>query len=345
MAAPAWTRRGDGLKLLVLGGSQFVGQAMVAEALARGWNVTTFNRGRSGTDLPGVTAVRGDRWDRADLERLSASGPWDAVVDTSGYVPRNVLEAAEVLEPSVGRYVFVSTLSAYEGWPTQPLTEDSPVLPCPPDADETFGTDTENGPSRYGFQKSGCESAVGQVYGAARSTVLRLGVVLGPQEYVGRLPWWLHRIAKGGRVLAPGNPDRSIQPIDVRDVAGFALDTVTAGRAGVFNLTGAGDATFGDFLDACAKATGADSEMVWTPDEVLLEHGVGQWSELPLWRIAAGTWNVSTAKARAVGLSTRPLAETVRDTWEWVRATGLAESGIPAGIGIDGEKEQRILSA
>lgn len=332
------------MRLLVLGGSQFIGRAVVADALSRGWNVTTFNRGRSGPDLADIAVVRGDRGERADVERLAASGPWDAVLDVSGYVPRNVLEVAEILEPAVRRYVFISTLSVYEGWPTQPLTEDSPVLPCPPDADETFGTNTENGPTQYGFQKSGCEAAVVQVFGAARSTVLRLGVVLGPHEYVGRLPWWLQRVARGGRVLAPGDPERSIQPIDVRDVADFALDAVTAGLEGVFNLTGTGEATFADFLDACAKATDAAPDLVWTPDEVLLEHGVRQWSELPLWRIAAGTWNVSAAKARAAGLTTRPIAETARDTWDWMSASELEENDRSSEIGIAPENERQILS-
>ncbi|RRS01279.1 NAD-dependent epimerase/dehydratase family protein [Glycomyces terrestris] len=331
------------MRLLVLGGSQFVGRAIVAEALARGWDVTVFNRGRSGLDLPGVEAVRGDRGSRADLERLAASGTWDAVVDSSGYVPRNVLEVARALRPSARRYVFVSTLSVYEGWPVRPLTEESPVLPCPPDADETFGTDTENGPTKYGYQKSGCEAAVLEVFGTASSMLLRAGVVLGPHEYVGRLPWWLERIARGGRVLAPGDPARSIQPIDARDIAGFAIDVVANGVEGAFNVTGSGEATFKDLLDACAKATGAAPDLVWTPDEVLLEHGVRQWSELPLWRTSPGTWDVGSAKARAAGLATRPLADTVRDTWEWMRDAELDGNERSAEIGIAPEKEQRIL--
>jgi 2'-hydroxyisoflavone reductase len=316
---------------------------MVAEALARGWDVTIFNRGRSGSDLAGATAIRGDRWDRSDLERLAATGPWDAVVDSSGYVPRNVLEVAEVLEPSVRRFLFVSTLSVYEGWPKLPLTEDSPTLPCPPDADETFGTNTENGPTQYGYQKSGCEAAVLQVFGTERSTLLRAGVVLGPHEYVGRLPWWLGRIARGGRVLAPGDPEQRIQPIDARDIADFTVDAAERGIAGAFNLTGSGEATFADFLDACAKATGTVPELIWTPDEVLLAHGVRQWFEMPLWRTAPGTWDVSSVRARAAGLVNRPIADTVRDTWEWLQSAALDENDRSAEIGIDPEKEQRIL--
>lgn len=331
------------MRLLVLGGSLFVGRGIVAGALARGWEVTTFNRGRSGTDLPGAKVIHGDRWNRADLERLAASGPWDAVVDVSGYVPRNVLEVASVLEPSAGRYLFISTLSAYQGWPIDPLSEESPILECPPDADDTFGEDVKDGPSRYGYQKAGCEGAVLKVFGPERSTVLRLGVVLGPEEYVGRLPWWLLRIAEGGKVVAPERPDRSIQPVDARDVAEFAVGAVARGLDGAFNVAGSGEATFGDFLGACVKATGSDAELVWTPSEVLTDHGVRQWNELPLWRTTPGTWNADSAKARAAGLTTRPIADTVGDTWTWVTESGLTRDQIPEDMGVAPEKERRIL--
>ncbi|THV30064.1 NAD-dependent epimerase/dehydratase family protein [Glycomyces paridis] len=331
------------MRLLVLGGSLFVGRGIVAGALARGWGVTTFNRGRSGTDLPGAEVIHGDRWNRADLERLAASGTWDAVVDVSGYVPQNVLEVASVLEPSAGRYLFISTLSAYRGWPIEALSEESPILECPPDADDTFGEDVKDGPSRYGYQKAGCERAVLKVFGPERSSVLRLGVVLGPEEYVGRLPWWLLRIAEGGRVAAPERPDRSIQPVDVRDVAEFALTALDRGLDGAFNVAGSGEATFGDLLESCVEATGADAELVWTPSEVLTAHGVRQWNELPLWRTTPGTWNVSSAKARAAGLTTRPIADTVHDTWTWMTETGLTKDRLPEEMGIASEKERRIL--
>lgn len=188
----------------MLGGSWFLGRWVVTEALRAGWPVTTFRRGVSGSDVPGAEVVRGDRTSAGDLERLAAAGPWDPVVDTSGYVPREVGRVARALQPVAGRFVFVSSVSAYTGWPVEPLTETSAVLDCPPDADGDFGFDGDPGPSVYGFTKAGCERAVSEVFGSERTTVLRPGVILGRWEYVGRLPWWLGRMARGGRVLALG---------------------------------------------------------------------------------------------------------------------------------------------
>jgi 2'-hydroxyisoflavone reductase len=333
-------------RLLVLGGSWFLGRAVADDALARGWKVTTFRRGRSGEDAPGATVIRGDRTNADDLARLASAGPWDAVVDTSGYVPREVLAVARALDPVVGRYVFVSTVSVYEGWPLEPLTEDSPVLDCPADAGPDFGYDGVPGPSVYGFTKSGSERAVREVFGESRSVIIRPGVILGPREYVGRLPWWLRRVQRGGQVLAPGNPERSIQPVDVRDVAGFALHTAI-GATGVFNVTAPGTDTMADFLNACRAVTDSDAQFTWVPDESwLVAQGVAQWTELPLWRTYAGAWAVSAARSRAAGLTTRPLADTVADTWRWL-SSGDAGVGHErsAEQGIDPEKEAAILAA
>ena len=165
------------MRLLVLGGTQFVGHAIVSAALGLGWEVTTFNRGMSGADVAGVRVLRGDRALAADLARLSAAGPWDAVIDSSGYVPREVLAASECLEPVAARYVFMSTVSVYRGWPVEPLSEASEVLYCPPDAGPDYGEDVEDGPTRYGYQKSGCELAVTSTIrpGALRSSPPRRG--------------------------------------------------------------------------------------------------------------------------------------------------------------------------
>jgi nucleoside-diphosphate-sugar epimerase len=336
----------EGMRLLVLGGTRFVGHAIVTAALGLGWKVTTFNRGASGADAAGVHVVRGDRTCAGDLARLAAAGPWDAVADTSGYVPCDVLASCEVLEPLARQYVFMSTVSVYRGWPAQPLTEASEVLYCPPDAGPDYGEDTEDGPTQYGYQKSGCELAAVTTFGPARSTLLRPGVVLGPREYVWRLPWWLNRVAAGGRVLAPGSPDRSIQPADGRDLAEFAVRAAAKSIGGAYNVTAPVDReTFGGMLGACAQVTGSDAEFVWVPDEQLLAQGVRQWSEIPLWRTFPGVWRVDSAAAAARGLSCRPLAETVADTWTWMQE-GHASGGDEraAEIGISREREQRILS-
>ena len=334
------------MRLLVLGGTQFLGHAIVSAALGLGWEVTTFNRGMSGADAAGVRVLRGDRALAADLARLSAAGPWDAAIDSSGYVPREVLAASECLEPVAARYVFMSTVSVYRGWPVEPLSEASEVLYCPPDAGPDYGEDVEDGPTRYGYQKSGCELAVTSRFGTERSVLLRPGVVLGPREYVGRLPWWLNRVAAGGRVLAPGSPDRSIQPVDVRDLAGFAIQSAAGGIAGAYNVTAPeGRETFGDLLGACADVTGSGAEFVWVPDEQLLAYGVRQWSEMPLWRTFRGVWQVSSVAAQAAGLSCRPLAATVADTWSWMQDTAVRADGERAAeIGISLEREQQILA-
>lgn len=332
--------------MLVLGGTRFVGRAIVSAALSDGWVVTTFNRGRSDADVPGVHAARGDRTRRADLAELAAVGPWDAVVDTSGHVPRDVLAACEELEAQAGRYVFMSTVSVYRRWPTEALSEASEVLYCPPDAGPDYGEDTEDGPTQYGYQKSGCELAVTGTFGAGRSVILRPGVVLGPREYVGRLPWWLSRIAEGGRVIAPGTPDRSIQPVDVRDLAGFAVRSAADGIAGTYNVTApVGSETFGGLLGACAEVTGSAAEFVWIPDAQLLACGVRQWSEMPLWRTFPGVWQVDSSAACTQGLSCRPLTATVADTWRWMEDRGQVDDERAGEIGISPEREQQILAS
>jgi nucleoside-diphosphate-sugar epimerase len=333
------------MRLLVLGGTHFLGRAVVSAALDRSWDVTIFRRGISGDDPADVHSVRGDYTNPHDVARLAEHGPWDAVIDPLAFVPRETLSVARALKDHVQRYVVVSTVSAYEGWPVEPLIESSTVLDCPSDAGPDYGYDGDPGPSTYGFGKAGCERAVAGTFGEDRTTILRPGVILGPHEYVGRLPWWLRRLERGGRVLAPGNPARTIQPVDVRDVADFAL-LCAEGISGVFNVTAPGIETFGDFLGACASvAAPTGTELIWAPDEFLVSNGVRQWTELPLWRTYAGTWDVDSSRARAAGLTTRPLAETVRDTWEWVVGEGPELSNERAAeLGIIAEREAALLA-
>ncbi|MCM0676461.1 NAD-dependent epimerase/dehydratase family protein [Micromonospora phytophila] len=335
------------MRLLVLGGTWFVGHAIVTAAIDAGWEVTTFNRGTSNPFLEAVRTIRGDRTRPEDLAGLATAGPWDAVVDTSGYVPSNTLDVARTLAPVAGRYVFMSTVSVYRDWPVKPLNERSEVLYCPPAAGPNYGTDTEDGPTRYGYQKAGCEAAAVTAFGADRTTILRPGVVLGPREYVGRLPWWLHRVVTAGEVLAPGAPDRTIQPVDVRDLATFTLHTITEQSSGAFNVCAPeGSASFGGLLADCAHSTRSDASFTWVADDFLLGQGVRQWSELPLWRTFDGVWRVDTAAAQAAGLRTRPLALTVRDTWRWLVGSGeFSSHDRAAEVGISREKEAQVLAA
>ncbi|WP_280245816.1 NAD-dependent epimerase/dehydratase family protein [Nocardia abscessus] len=330
------------MRLLILGGSWFLGRAIAEQAIRLGHEVTTFRRGHSGSDVDGVTTIRGDRTNADDLARLASAGGWDAVIDTSSFVPRETLALARVLEPVAARYVLVSTVSVYEGWPTEPLTENSPVLECPADAGPGYGYDGDPGPSTYGFGKAGCERAVLEVFGTGRAAILRPGVILGPHEYVGRLEWWLRRMQRGGRVLAPGNPNRPIQPVDVRDVAAFAL---LPDLAGTFNLTAAGRERMSDMIDACRTVTGSTATLEWVTDEQWLAgQGVRQWTELPLWRTYAGAWAVDSQRARAAGFASRPIRETVADTWAWLNDGGAAVAHERATeLGISAEREATIL--
>jgi nucleoside-diphosphate-sugar epimerase len=333
------------MRLLVLGGTRFVGRAIVEEALRRGHEVTTFNRGQTGVDLAGVEAVHGDRESSDDLHRLVAGRSWDLVVDTSGYVPRVVGDASRALVGRTERYVFLSTISVYPDWPAKGISEASPVYEGSPDVGGSAADEASWSATQYGTYKAGCERAVVEIFGD-RALVLRPGVILGPHENVGRLTWWLGRMARGGRVLGPGNPDRSIQPIDVRDVARFALDLAESGQAGAFNVAAPKEhATFGSMLAHCAHATNSDGGLVWVDDEFLVEQGVRQWTEIPLWRVHEGTWDVDTTMARAAGLTCRPLAETVRDTWAWMgEGGGPAPYDRQAQHGPSPERERQLLA-
>lgn len=333
------------MRVVVLGGSWFVGSAVVERAVWGGHEVSVFNRGRTPARYPGgVRLVRGDRQDPASLARLASQGPWDAVVDVAGAVPAAVRDSARALAAVAGRYVFVSTVSVYRDWPAGPVTETSPLHPGDPD----------DGPRQrvpgtfiYGQAKAGCEAAIAREYPPEQVTTVRPGVVLGPGEYVGRVPWWLSRMRRGGRVLAPGRPDRGIQPIDVRDLAGFVLDAIEHGAAGAFNLAPVQDReTFGGMLTACAQAVGADPDITWVDEQWLAGQGVRQWTELPLWRIARGTWAMDTDRAAAQGLACRPLATTVADVWSWWQGGGRPVAHERwAHHGIDVEKEARLLAA
>ncbi|MFI1253846.1 NAD-dependent epimerase/dehydratase family protein [Streptomyces netropsis] len=330
--------------LLVLGGSHFLGKAVAEEALLRSWEVTVFNRGRTGSNPDGVTALRGDRTNEADLERLAALGSWDAVVDTSGMTAEAVEAAARVLLSSTSRYVYVSTVSVYAGWPLVPLSEDHPTLTEAPPA--TGMPKDVNVP--YGVDKARCEAAARRHLGE-RLTILRPGVILGPHEYVGRLPWWLRRIERGGSILAPGRPDQQIQPVDVRDVAQFACHRVEAATTSeVFNVAAPNThTTMEGLLRACLEVVQPKTaSLEWVDSEFLLDREVKQWTEVPLWRTYPGTWQVSGERAHNAGLACRPLSETVADTWVWMSDGGSAVEHERASLhGLDAVKETALLDA
>jgi 2'-hydroxyisoflavone reductase len=335
------------MRLLILGGTWFLGRTLAELALGDGWQVTTFSRGRSGRDVPGTRTLRGDRIDRANVGDLTADGPWDAVVDTSGFMPEVVAAAAEVLRPVAGRYVYVSTVNVYRGWPTEPLADDSPVYDELPDVTIDMAGEAERraNAEQYGQLKAACERAVWQWFGP-EGLIVRPGVILGPYEYNGRLPWLLRRMRRGGQVLAPGDPGRPIQPVDARDLAAFILTAISTGLGGAMNVTAPlGHSTYGQMLDSCREVTGGAAELVWVEDQWLASQDVKPWREIPLWRAAAGTWQVSSARAWAAGLTCRPLRDTVADTWTWLGHDEPVAHWRAREIGIDPEKEQHLLAA
>lgn len=332
------------MRLLLLGGSWFLGRTLAVDALARGWRVTAFTRGRSGSPPAGVEHMRGDRTSPDDLRRLAEGGPWDATIDTSAYEPRDVLNLIGALGSRAGRYALVSTVSAYRDWPSEPVSEASPTWPSRLDVSEQ-DPDVAGLPEpfRYGTLKAGAELAARTAPGG--SLIVRPGVILGPGEYVGRMLTLFDRAASGGAWLLPGPPDQAIQPVDVRDVSAFLLTRLAMKDSGLYNLTAPdGFGTYGDLIDACIAATGSDARPVWVDPVWLSNQDVAQWTEVPLWRIPAGTWSVDSRRAQSAGFTCRSLSATVADTWSDFQSMAPIPHPRQAEHGMSQEKESRLLA-
>jgi len=320
------------VKLLVLGGTKFLGRHAVDAALAAGHEVTTFTRGQTNPELhPEIEHLHGDR--DGSLDAL-AGRTWDGVVDTSGYVPRVVRQSAELLRDAVGRYVFVSSISAYGDF-SAPITEETPVA-------ELDDPDTEEIMESYGALKAACERVVEGVYGD-RSARVRAGLIVGPFDPTDRFTYWPRRIAAGGTVLAPGEPQAPVQLVDARDLAAWLVRLALEGPGGVFNATGpATPLTFAELLERMRAATGSDAQIVWTDDRIVLDAGVQPWTELPLWLPDddyAGMARADISRAVDAGLAFRPLEETALDTLAWDRTLPGARPTLTP------EREREILAA
>jgi 2'-hydroxyisoflavone reductase len=329
------------MDVLVLGGSVFLGRAVVDEALSLGATVTVFNRGRSGPVPPGATHVRGDRTVDADLAQLSGR-VFDVVVDTSGYVPAVVGRSAALLAPSSGRYAFISTINVWPGWPDEADYYERPVHDGSPDAEQA--PDGIENQFAYGWLKVGCERAAARAFGEGRTSVLRAGCIVGPHDAaVGRLPWWIDRISHGGEVLVPGSPDDPVALIDARDLARFALTA----PAGTFGAGGPfGRDTRADLMAACAASTGADPSLTYVGDDWLAGQDVAPWTEVPLWAPASpGLFAHDNSAAVAAALTWRPLAATVADTWGWM--SGIEGGWTPSERtpGLAPAREEQLLAA
>ncbi|MFI8068753.1 SDR family oxidoreductase [Streptomyces sp. NPDC086033] len=331
------------MRLLLLGGTEFVGRAVAEAALERGWDVTVFHRGRH-APAAGVRSLHGDRTKPDGLTALADGGPWDLVVDTWSAAPRAVRDAVRLLRGRADRYAYVSSRSVY-AWP-QPAghTEDAPLV-------EGAAADAEQ--TDYARDKRGGELAAVEAFGTDRSLLVRAGLILGPYENIGRLPWWLGRIARGGQVLAPGPQDLPLQYVDVRDLAQWTLSAAEAELNGPYNLVSPrGHTTMGELLDACVAVTGSDAELCWTDPDVVLDAGIEPWTGLPVW-VPPGTdlhtslHGGDTSRAAAAGLRCRPVTETVSDTWRWLREIGGVAPQRPDRpvLGIDEETEAKALAA
>jgi nucleoside-diphosphate-sugar epimerase len=318
------------MRLLVLGGTHFLGRHVATAALDRGHEVATFTRGVSGDPPSGVRVLHGDRDDPAALPAALDGWVPGLVVDTSCQTRAAARNAATALA-GVRGYAFVSSLNAYRNWPPGPVG--------PEDGEPTWTTDDDE----YGPIKADAERCLEAALGD-RFLTARAGLIIGPYDRVHRLGWWLRRIARGGRVVVPEALDQPIAAVDARDLAGWLVERAEAGTAGAVSATGpAGMTTLGGLLDLCREVTGGDAEWVPVPEADLVAAGVEPWLHLPLWLpadVARTAWDVDTTRARELGLPSRPLAESVADTWAWLRTVdelpppphGLPAPGLPAAL-------------
>jgi nucleoside-diphosphate-sugar epimerase len=304
------------VRLLVLGGTHFLGRHLVEAALAAGDDVTIFHRGRTNPDLFAgqVARIRGDR--DGGLGAL-AGGEWDAVVDTCGYVPRVVAASARALADRCGHYTFVSSESVYGDVGAPGLDESAPVAGVDDPATEVVDGET------YGGLKALCEAAAEAAL-PGRVLNVRPGLIVGPWDPSDRFTYWPRRIAAGGDVLLPGGPERPVQFIDARDLAAWMLAAARRRLTGTYNACGPALPTgMGALFEACVRVSGSGARPVWAGEAELIEAGVEPWSELPLWvgegadPANAGFMQISSARAMAAGLAFRPIDDIVRDTLDW----------------------------
>lgn len=323
------------MDILILGGPKFLGRATIDAALAAGHTVSVFNRGQTNADVyPNIEKLRGDR--DGDLDALRGR-QWDVVIDNSGYVPRIVRQSAELLAGSVGRYIFISTISVYRDFDQTGIDEDYPLATLEDESVEEITGET------YGGLKVLCERTVQDIYGE-RALVIRPGLIVGPHDPTNRFTYWVTRTAQGGDMLAPVSPEYDMQIIDVRDLTEWTIRMVEAGASGVYHATGPDTRlTLGKILETAQAVTGSDVNVIWADEAFLLENGVAPWMDLPLWMPGdVAVHKVSIDKAQAAGLTFRPLETTIRDTLAWAQ-TEPPPDPLPAGI--TRQREADLLAA
>ncbi len=357
LAGPALAMRGQPMKklrILMLGGTGFLGPHTVRFALERGHAVTLFNRGRTNSDMfADLEKLRGNRDPelRADAEDESspkgleelAGREFDAVIDTSAYVPRHIRASAELLRPNIGHYHMVSTLSAYSSHDTPGADEDAALAPM---EDPDFES---RDMQWYGPLKAECERAAGKALGDTLS-VSRPGLIVGPRDPTDRYTYWPWRIDRGGRVLAPGDGEDPTQFIDARDLAAFIVRLVEDRVSGAYNVIGPGGTMLmRQMLEWTREGVESDCEFEWVESEFLQAQGVQAWAHMPAWipRTLEGYRGFGTrsnARAIAAGLAFTPVPTTAKDTMEWLIAEGSERSG-RMRAGITPDREAAVLKA
>ncbi len=342
------------MKVLILGGTRFVGRHLVTAALARNHEITVFNRGKHpSASLTGVETIHGDR--NSDLAKLQGRR-WDAVFDTSGYLPRTVRASAEALSHSVDRYAFISSISAYADVSVFGIDETAPLATLTSEqVDQANEIDSSGQASAvtygkmYGGLKALCEQAAEEVL-PNRVLIIRPGLIVGSYDYTDRFTYWVQRIARGNEAkeaLAPGRPDRYVQFIDVRDLAEWTVRMIERKETGVYNANSLPkNLTMERVLEECKIVSASGASLIWVSENFLMQEKVAPWSEMPLWMPEEGAPHlkgfmfINCNKAVGSGLSFRHLNDTIRDTLTW-RETNRPNEELKAGI--DPDKEQRLL--
>lgn len=332
------------LRILILGGTGFIGPQQVEYALARKHAVTLFNRGQTNAGIfPSVPRILGDR-NVANGHDGLRSGTWDVVIDNPTRNPAWVRGAGEALKGRVGQYIFVSTISVFSDYSKPGMDENGP-LNAPADPSVWASNDGKD----YGPNKVRCEMEAKTQFGEDKLTIVRPGLIVGPGDLSDRFSYWPVRIDKGGEILAPGTPNDPAQYIDVHDLSEWIVRTGENHTLGTFNATGPkGPTTMAEMLYGIKSVTTSDARFTWVPADFLAEQQVRAWSDMPVWQPAfgrtAGFMAVNCQKAYAAGLTFRPLAETAKSTLDWYKTRPAAEQE-KARAGIAPDKEKAVLAA
>lgn len=321
------------MKILILGGTVFLGRQLVNSANARNHTVTLFNRGIRNPDIfPDVEKLTGDRKD--NLEALKGR-TFDAVIDTSGHIPAQVNRSAELLKDNVQHYTFISSISAYKNFSEYGINEDSETCEL------TDGNVEEMTMENYGALKVLCEKEVAKIY-KDKALNIRPGLIVGENDWSDRFTYWIHRINQGGNVLVPDAKKSNVQFIDVKDLAEWIIKMTEEKKSGLYNATGPDyNLNWEKFIDACIKVAGKQVNVEWVSEKFILEENIAPWTEIPLWvpESEQGVNNVNISKAIKEGLKFRPLEETLKDTLEF----DMTRKDYELRSGLKPEKEIELL--